>query len=68
MEILDQDGEGKEAQIEDIKRVLKNYSKMTTKEIDHFIEINQGRNDRDTLKNFYKRVSNIDPEKKIEIE
>ena len=31
MEILDQEGEGKEAQIEDIKRVLKTYSKMSEK-------------------------------------
>ena len=29
MEILDQEGEGKEAQIDDIKRVLKSYSNLT---------------------------------------
>ena len=29
MEILDQEGEGQEAQIEDIKRVLSTYSKMS---------------------------------------
>ena len=29
MEILDQEGEGQEAQIEDIKRVLSTYSNMS---------------------------------------
>ena len=42
MEILDQDGEGLEANIEDLERVLGKYSKMTPEEINNFIDMNVG--------------------------
>ena len=45
LENLDQDGEGKQVQIEDIKRVLKKYGKMTNQQIDHFISINNEEDD-----------------------
>ena len=40
MEILDQEGQGKEASIEDIRRVLGTYSSMTEEEINHYLELN----------------------------
>ena len=41
MGVLDQEGENKEANIEDIKRVLGTYSVMDQEQIEHFIQINQ---------------------------
>ena len=45
LENLDQDGEGKQVQIEDIRRVLKKYGNMTNQQIDHFISINNEEDD-----------------------
>ena len=57
MEILDQEGEGQEAQIEDIKRVLSTYSHMTPEEIDHFLAINNTHHQRTKIKDILKRIS-----------
>ena len=57
LEILDQDGEGKEAQIEDITRVCEKYSNMSKDDIQKFIDINHPVHDDTKMKNYYSQLS-----------
>ena len=41
---MDQDGNGKEANNEDIKRVMKTYSSLTDEQIDDFLKKNEDEN------------------------
>ena len=60
MEILDQEGDGKEAQIEDIRRVLGTYSNLNEGQINHFLEINQPEHADQELKAILNRISSKD--------
>ena len=67
MEILDQEGDGKEAQIEDIRRVLGTYSNLDETQINKFLEINQPEHADQELKAILNRISSSGPDTKLVI-
>ena len=67
MEILDQEGDGKEAQIEDIRRVLGTYSNLDETQINKFLEINQPEHADQELKAILNRISSTGSDSKLVI-
>ena len=55
--MMDQDGSGQDATIEDIKRVLGTYSNLSDDEINNFLKINTRTDEIDSLQTILKRVS-----------
>ena len=68
MAIMDQSNEGKEAEIEDIVRVLKTYSNLTHKEIDGFLEVHTNKNKGHLAHSIYNRLALSDSEQKLELD
>ena len=60
MDIFDMDGNGEEASVEDLRRVLKQYSlNMSEDQVEHFIQLNIGTNEH-KLMEILKRISKTD--------